>query len=69
MSEELKYYENELKLMADSVKTCDIVKMFESTEFFITEANTRMSGIDDTVRDRISYFRKKFKENCVCTKK
>jgi hypothetical protein len=25
MSEELKYYENELKLMADSVKTCDII--------------------------------------------
>lgn len=69
MANELKYYENELRRMADSVKACNIIEMLDTTDFFIAESNTNTTGIDKEVQDRIMYYTRKFKQDCGCKKR
>lgn len=69
MTEELTYYESELKRMADSVKACNIIEMLDITDFFIAESNTNMAGIDKEVQNRIMYYTRKFKQDCGCKKR
>jgi hypothetical protein len=69
MTNEPKYYENELKRMADSIKACNIIEMLDITDFFIAESNAQMTGIDKEVQDRIMYYTRKFKQDCGCKKR
>ena len=69
MTEELVYYESELKRMADSVKACNIIEMLDLADFFIAESNTHMTGIDKEVQDRIMHYTRKFKQDCGCKKR
>jgi hypothetical protein len=69
MTSELKYYESELKRMADSVRACNIIEILDLADFFIAESNTNTTGIDKDIQDRIMYFTRKFKQNCGCKKR
>lgn len=65
-SDQKRYYEGRLKMLGESVKACDIITLTDVLDFFISEANTHMSGIDEEVHTDIRYYIRKFKDRCTC---
>ncbi len=64
MSEQ-EYYAKDLKLLKERVAKCD-EGIINSLLFFLTEANTRMSGINQDLEKEIRDEALEFKKKCSC---
>ncbi len=64
MSEQ-EYYAKDLKLLKERVTKCD-EGIINSLLFFLTEANTRMSGINQDLEKEIRDEALEFKKKCSC---
>lgn len=62
---EMEYYKRELDDMDKWVKECNIA-ILDSAEYFMDEADARMTGISTDVANRVKDNIKKFKQNCNC---
>lgn len=65
-SDQMQYYEEELKSLAEAVKKCDVVGITDAFDFFIEESNASTAGLDTEVQDRLKYYTRKIKQNCMC---
>ncbi len=64
MSEQ-EYYAEDIKLLKERVAKCD-ENIINSLLFFLREANTQMSGIDQDLEREIRDEALEFKKNCSC---
>jgi hypothetical protein len=64
MSEQ-EYYAKDIKLLKERVAKCD-ENIINSLLFFLTEANTHMSGINQDLEKEIRDEALEFKKKCSC---